>query len=84
MPTIVKPVSEQQRAKRHQALAGAIANLRVENLHLDEECRRIFQLHVDGEITFDEFRAAIEELTNYRLKPVDSFATESRSAAEAA
>jgi len=28
--------------------------------------------------------AALQELTNYRLKPVDSFATESRSAAEAA
>jgi len=43
------------------------------------------------ELILNYFRAqkllssgVVEGLTNYRLKPVDSFATESRSAAEAA
>ena len=63
-------ISEQERAKRQQALITTIANLRIENLHLDEESKRIFQKHVDGEISDDEFRAALDGLNEQRFGPL--------------
>ena len=50
MATTSTPISEQERAKREQALVATIAHLRIEDLHLDDELKRIFQRHVDGEI----------------------------------
>ena len=70
MATTVTPLSERERVKREQALVSTIANLRIENLHLDDESTRIFQRHVDGEIGFDEFRAAIDEWNERRFGPV--------------
>ena len=70
MATTATPISEQERVKRELALVSAIANLRIEDLHLDDESRRIFQRHVDGEITFEEFRAAIDEWNERRFGPV--------------
>lgn len=49
---------------------ATVATLRIENLHLDEESKRIFQCHVDGEIGFEEFRAAIDELNERRFVSV--------------
>lgn len=70
MATTATPISEQERVKREQALVSTIANLRIENLHLDDESKRIFQRHVDGEISFEEFRATIDELNERRIGPV--------------
>lgn len=70
MATTSTPISEQERAKREQALLDTMANLRIENLHLDEESKLVFQRHVDGEIDFEEFRAAIDELNERRFGPV--------------
>jgi hypothetical protein len=70
MATTATPISEQERAKREQALVSTIANLRIEDLHLDDESTRIFQRHVDGEITFEEFRAAIDEWNERRFGSV--------------
>jgi hypothetical protein len=64
------PISEQERTKREQALAATIANLRIEALYVDDELRRIFQRHVDGEISDEELRAAIDELNERRLGPL--------------
>ena len=70
MATTAAQISERERGNREQALVTTIANLRIENLHLDDESTRIFQQHVDGEIGFDEFRAAIDELNERRFGPV--------------
>jgi hypothetical protein len=63
-------IGEKERARRERALGDTIANLRIENLHLDDESRRIFQRHVDGEIGLEEFRAAIDELNERRFGPL--------------
>ena len=70
MATIATPISDQERMKREQALVSTIANLRIEDLHLDDEAKQIFQRHVDGEISFDEFRGAVDELNERRFGPV--------------
>ena len=67
MVTTSIPSSGQQHMNREQALLDTIANLRIENLHLDDEAKGIFQRHVDGEIGFEEFRAAIDELNEQRF-----------------
>jgi hypothetical protein len=70
MATIATPISDLERVKREQALVSTIANLRIEDLHLDEESKHIFQRHVGGAISFEEFRAAIDELNERRFRPV--------------
>jgi hypothetical protein len=70
MATTATPISGRERVKREQALVSTIANLRIENLHVDDESTRIFQRHVDGEIGFEEFRAAIDEWNERRFGPV--------------
>jgi hypothetical protein len=70
MATTATPISERERLKREQALVSTIANLRIEDLHLDDESTRIFQRHVDGEIGFEEFRAAIDEWNERRFGSV--------------
>jgi hypothetical protein len=70
MATTSTPISEQERAKRNQALVATIANLRIEDFHLDDESKRIFQTHVDGEISDEEFHAAIDELNERRFGPI--------------
>jgi hypothetical protein len=70
MATTTTQISEQERVKREQALLAMIANLRIEDLHLDDESKRIFQKHVDGEIGDEEFRAAIAELNERRFGPI--------------
>lgn len=70
MPATLIPISEQERAKREQALVATIANLRIEDLHLDDELKRIFLRHVDGEIGDDELGAAIDELNERRFGPL--------------
>ena len=46
MATTATPISDQEREKRKQALVSTIASLRIEDLHLDAESKRIFQRHV--------------------------------------
>jgi hypothetical protein len=70
MATTATRISERERGNRERALVATIANLRIENLYLDDESTRIFQRHVDGEITFEEFRAAIDEWNERRFGPV--------------
>ena len=70
MAAAATPISEQERVKRERALLSTIANLRIENLHLDDESQLIFQRHVDGEISFEQFRAAIDELNERRFGSV--------------
>jgi len=67
---ISTPISGQERAKREQAFVTTVANLRIEDFHLDDESKRIFQQHTDGEISFEEFRAAIDQLNERRFGPV--------------
>ena len=70
MAVTLTPISGQERAKREQALVATIANLRIENLHLDDELKRIFQRHVDGEIGDEDLGAAIDELNERRFGPL--------------
>ena len=63
-------ISEQERAKREQALVAMVAHLRIENLHLDEELERLFQRHVNGEIADEELDAAIDDLNERRFGPL--------------
>jgi hypothetical protein len=70
MATTLIPISEQERAKREQALLATIANLRIEDLHVDDELKHIFQRHVDGEISDEELGAAIDELNERRFGPL--------------
>lgn len=64
------PITEQERAKREQALVVTIAHLRIEDLHLDDELKRIFQRHVDGEVGDEELGAAIDVLNERRFGPL--------------
>ena len=50
-------ITERERAKR-------------EGAYRDEDPKRIFQRHVDGEITFEAFRAAIDDLNERKFRPV--------------
>ena len=70
MAAAATPISEQERVKRERALLSTMANLRIENLHVDDESKLIFQRHVDGEISFEQFRAAINELNERRFGSV--------------
>ena len=70
MAATATPISEQERVKRERALVSTIANLRIEDLHLDDESKRVFQRHVDGEFDLPEFRAAIDELNERRFRPL--------------
>ena len=67
MATTSTPISQHEREKREQALAATVANLRIEDLHLDDESKLIFQRHVDGEIGDKEFHAAIDGLNERRF-----------------
>ena len=69
MSTIVSP-TDRDRAVREQAYRHAVTNLRLEGLEMDEEAERIFRRHVDGEITFEEFRAAIDDLNERKFRPL--------------
>jgi len=69
MATIVHP-ADRERAVREEAYRDAVTNLRLEGLEMDEEAKRIFQRHVDGEITFQEFRAAIDDLNERKFGPL--------------
>jgi hypothetical protein len=64
------PIRRQKREKRERALTTTIANLRIEDLHLDDESKLIFQRHVDGEIGDKEFHAAIDRLNERRFGPI--------------
>jgi hypothetical protein len=37
---------------------------------LDHEARRTFQRHVQGEISFEQFRAALQDLNGRKFRPV--------------
>jgi hypothetical protein len=66
----IASTTERERAIREEAYRDAITNLRLEGLEMDEEAKRIFQKHVEGEITSKEFRAAIDDLNERRFRPV--------------
>ena len=63
-------ITEQERANRERALAATIAHLRIEDLFLDEELKRIFEQHVDGEIGDEALAAAIDDLNERRFGPL--------------
>ncbi len=63
-------ISAQEQAKRQKALIATIAHLRIEDLHLDNDLKRIFQRHVDGEIGDEELAAAIDDLNERRFGPL--------------
>jgi hypothetical protein len=63
-------ITEQDRAIREEAYSHAVTNLRLEGLEMDEEAKRIFQGHVDGQISSEEFRAAIDDLNERKFRPV--------------
>jgi hypothetical protein len=63
-------ITEQERAIREEAYRDAVTNLRLEGLEMDEETKRIFQRHVDGQISSEEFRAAIDDLNERKFRPV--------------
>ena len=62
--------SERERAISEEAYRDAVTNLRLEGLQMDEETQRIFQRRVDGEITDEGFRAAIDELNERKFRPL--------------
>jgi hypothetical protein len=70
MATLPTHITEQERAERARALAATIAHLRIEDLFLDEEVKRIFKRHVNGEIGDEELAAAIDELNERRFGPL--------------
>ncbi len=70
MATTSTPVTEQERRNRAHALIATIANLRIENLHLDDESTRVFQRHVDGEIGDEELGTALDDLNERRFGPI--------------
>lgn len=70
MATTSTPISAEEQAKRQHALIVTIAHLRIEDLHLDNDLKRIFQQHVDGEIGEEELAAAIDELNERRFGPL--------------
>ena len=70
MATTSTPISADERARREQALIVTVAHLRIEDLHLDNDLRRIFQRHVEGEIGDDELADAIDELNERRFGPL--------------
>lgn len=63
-------ISERERAKREEAYRDTVTNLRLEGFEMDEEAKRIFQRHIDGEITSQGFRAAIDDLNERKFRPV--------------
>ena len=63
-------ITKQEQTIREQAYVATVANLRLEDLHLDEEARGIFRSHADGKIDDHEFSAAIGELNERRFGPV--------------
>jgi hypothetical protein len=63
-------IAEQERAIREEAYRHAVMNLRLEGLEMDEEAKRIFQGHVDGQISSEDFRAAIDDLNERKFRPV--------------
>ena len=62
--------TERERAVREEAYRESVTNLRLEGLEMDEEAKRIFQRHVDGEITSQEFRTMIDDLNERKFRPV--------------
>ena len=59
--------SERQRAIREEAYRDALTNLRLEGLEMDEEAKRIFQRHIASEVSFEGFRAAIDDLNERKF-----------------
>ena len=68
--TTSTPISAQERVKRQQALNAAVAHLRIEDLHLGNDLKGVFQRHVDGEFDDEELAAAIDDLNERRFGPL--------------
>jgi hypothetical protein len=66
----VGTITQRERAVREDAYRDAVTNLRLEGLEMDEEAKRIFQRHIDGEIASEEFRAAIDDLNERKFRPL--------------
>ena len=62
--------TELERAVREEAYRDAVTNLRLEGLEMDEDAKRIFRRHIEGEITSEEFRAAIDDLNDRKFRPL--------------
>jgi Antitoxin VbhA len=68
LPAVI-PTTDRERALRKEAYRAAIANLRLEGLEMDDEAKQIFQRHIDGEITSEEFRTAIDDQNEREFRP---------------
>jgi hypothetical protein len=68
-PLAAGSTSERKRAIREEAYRDALTNLRLEGLEMDEDARGIFQRHIDGEISFERFRVAIDDLNERKFGP---------------
>jgi hypothetical protein len=67
---VIVSITERERAIREEAYRDAVTNLRLEGLEMDEEAKRIFQRHIDGEITSEQLRAAIDDLNDRKFRPL--------------
>jgi hypothetical protein len=56
--------------EREEAYRQTLASLRLEGLEMDQEAKRIFQRHVQGEISFEQLRAALRDLNERKFRPV--------------
>jgi hypothetical protein len=63
-------IAEHDRAVREEAYRHAVTHLRLEGLEMDDQAKRIFQSHVDGQISSEEFRVAIDDLNERKFRPV--------------
>ena len=55
-------ISEQERAKRQQAVDNSLASVRLEGLEPNDAGHAIFRRYVDGELTIDEMDEEIRAL----------------------
>jgi len=70
MAIILRPISQEERARRGQDYRQTLASLRLEGLAPGAEASAIFQRYVDGELTLDQMGAEIDKLHERRLGPV--------------
>ncbi len=69
MPLTLK-ITEQERAKRLNDVAEALASVRLEGLEPGQEAIGIFERYVDGGITIDQVGSEIDALHDRKYGPL--------------
>ncbi len=69
MPLTLK-ITEQERAKRLNDVAEALASVRLEGLEPGHDVQAIYQRFADGEITLEEARTEVEFVHDRKYGPV--------------